>query len=193
MAPLAGSRSCRIYYLPILPDQASSPATAGSDFLAPAVTGPRMIKPPSQAPFAPLLYSIALPRPLPRPSSFGLLRRLHRASLHSMFARLTLWVHLRWLQLDHPMVSFQRLGSHLLHRPSTFVYRVSPMRLRRPLSLQRMNGPGFPLPRILEGDFGGGLVLDEMLILPPTPDPVSEVMGQRGQEDLKIAVDGLRC
>ncbi len=56
-----------------------------------------------------------------------------------------------------------------------------------------MNGPGFPLPRILEGDFGGGLVLDEMVILPPTPDPVSEVMGQRGQEDLKVAVDGLRC
>ncbi len=75
----------------------------------------------------------------------------------------------------------KRLGSHLLHRPSTFVYRLSPMRLRRPLSLQRMNGPGFLLPRILECDFGGGLVLDEMMILPPAPDPVSQVMGQRGQ------------
>ena len=39
------------------------------------------------------LYSLALPRPLPRPSSFRLLRRLHRASLHSMFARLARWVH----------------------------------------------------------------------------------------------------
>jgi len=35
----------------------------------------------------PRLNSLALPRPLPRSLSFGLLRRLHRASLHSMFAR----------------------------------------------------------------------------------------------------------
>jgi hypothetical protein len=42
---------------------------------------------------APDLYLHALPRPLPRPSSFGLLRRLHRTSLHSMFARITRWVH----------------------------------------------------------------------------------------------------
>jgi hypothetical protein len=59
-----------------------------------------------------------LPGKLCRPDG---LRRLHRASLHSMFARLTLWVHLRWLQLDHPMVSFQRLGFHILRRPSTLM------------------------------------------------------------------------
>ena len=43
--------------------------------------------------YATLLYSLALPQPLPRPSSFGLLRWLHRASLHSMFARLAQRVH----------------------------------------------------------------------------------------------------
>jgi hypothetical protein len=65
---------------------------------------------------APDLYLHALPRPLPRPSSFGLLRRLHRASLHSMFARLALRVHLRWLQLDLPKVSFLGRGSGFFSR-----------------------------------------------------------------------------
>jgi hypothetical protein len=38
----------------------------------------------------------------------------YAALLYSLAsARLTLWVHLRWLQLDHPMVSFQSLGCNI--------------------------------------------------------------------------------
>ena len=65
---------------------------------------PRMIKPPFQAPFALLLYSLAP-------------------------ARLALRVHLRWLQLDLPKVSFQRLGSAFRFQVSSF----SPPPLHRAL------------------------------------------------------------
>jgi hypothetical protein len=89
---------------------------SGIGLLGPRSTGPRMIKPPSQAPFAPLLYSLAP-------------------------ARLTLWVHLRWLQLDHPMVSFQRLGSHL-----PFDGTCPPGKRCRPLRGPAAAGSSAPLP-----------------------------------------------
>jgi hypothetical protein len=63
-------------------------------------------------------YSLALPRPLPRPSFFRLLRKLHRESLHSMFARLARWVHPP--NVDVYNSTFPRSHFHGLGWPRSF-------------------------------------------------------------------------
>jgi hypothetical protein len=92
------------------------------------------------------LYSLALPRPLPRPSSFRLLRRLHRASLHSMFARLAHWVHLP--NADDYNSTFPRSRFSGLVRPYGECFAVLSALIRSlPLGLPLRAELSFSLPK----------------------------------------------